>query len=231
LALRHDAPIRCLYVPGEAAATRTGVDVATAARSYYEVLKQHHSGGPFSLLGFCIGGAMAFEVARLAEADGMDVSSVVILDAVVFARQRRRQLVRIRKLLGRVARADRRNFLPLAAKAGDRLWTKLAARLNVGQIPHEELSPAAPGDDEALARILASYHPSGTIKTPVVLVISDDPEVYGTWRLTEQFGWEGAFLGQVDTLTIQGGHEDILLGATATQLGARLGSLLDARTS
>ena len=85
-----------------------------AAAEYVKLIRRVHPTGPYVLAGWCVAGALAFEIARQLAAGGEQVSNVFLIDSWVpgyFAR-----LPLLRRLIGtytlrwQLARADWRRF-------------------------------------------------------------------------------------------------------------------------
>src|SRR5204862_3122663 len=74
--------------------------IETAASRCLEILRRFRPHGPYVLGGWCVFGVIAFEMARILEAEGADVKLLVMLDArdvlsTSIRRQRARQRVRL----------------------------------------------------------------------------------------------------------------------------------------
>lgn len=54
------------------------------ARHYLDEIRAQHGSGPYHLVGYCLGGTIAFEMARLLAAEGEPVGSVTLLDTYNF---------------------------------------------------------------------------------------------------------------------------------------------------
>jgi thioesterase domain-containing protein/acyl carrier protein len=86
------------YVPG----TDPRPPLQAVARRYVELIRRHQAHGPYCLLGLCFGGIVAYEVARMLEADGELVEAVAVLDALLPTAV---QVDRVARLLGYAERA------------------------------------------------------------------------------------------------------------------------------
>jgi thioesterase domain-containing protein len=81
LLLRQDRPIYGLQIqlgPDEANSIHTIEDMAAL---YLREIRQHRPHGPYHLAGSCLGGVVAFEMARQLLADGEEVGLLLMIDA------------------------------------------------------------------------------------------------------------------------------------------------------
>jgi amino acid adenylation domain-containing protein len=76
--LALDAPVFATYVP-----MVDTLDVATLAREYLVTIRAQQPQGPYRLLGFSLGGVLAYEIAQQLRADGERIQHLSILDSDV----------------------------------------------------------------------------------------------------------------------------------------------------
>jgi thioesterase domain-containing protein/aryl carrier-like protein len=82
-ALDPDRPVYGLQAAGLEAGQQVADSIEAMARSYVEAIRQVEPDGPYFLVGWSLGGTVAFEMARQLVAAGHEVSDVVLLDAYV----------------------------------------------------------------------------------------------------------------------------------------------------
>jgi thioesterase domain-containing protein/aryl carrier-like protein len=76
--LQLDAPVFATYVP-----MVNVPDVVALAHEYVMTIRAQQPQGPYRLLGFSLGGVLAYETAQLLQAEGESVQQLVILDSDV----------------------------------------------------------------------------------------------------------------------------------------------------
>jgi thioesterase domain-containing protein/aryl carrier-like protein len=76
--LQLDAPVFATYVP-----MVDVPDVVALAHEYVMTIRAQQPHGPYQLLGFSLGGVLAYETAQLLQAEGESVQQLVILDSDV----------------------------------------------------------------------------------------------------------------------------------------------------
>ena len=62
-------------------------EIEAMASEYIKALRVHQPEGPYRLMGFCMGGYVAYEMARQLEADGQIVDPLVLIDTIPFAQE------------------------------------------------------------------------------------------------------------------------------------------------
>tara|TARA_R110002072_G_scaffold1983_1_gene16191 strand:- start:14445 stop:18389 length:3945 start_codon:yes stop_codon:yes gene_type:complete len=215
--LGEDQPFLAVYVPEELAFLRNAQEADTIeglARVYYQMILANHDGRALRLLGFCFGGALAYEIALLAEADGVAVDSVILLDSVIWSRLKRRNLRRAFKFV--------RRFLTHGAREELR---RLATRRR-----SQERKKSKILDDSARALTLGvrmlDYVPCRPLKARAILVSSRDPDIHETWRLSPLLGWEGYLKSDTSTIVAASSHRGILRQPAIKGVAERLRVLL-----
>ncbi|MCP4659723.1 MAG: hypothetical protein GY856_30335 [bacterium] len=79
-ALAPDQPVYGLRAPGLIAGETPLDRIEEMAAIYLGAAREHHSPGPWLLLGWSLGGAMAYEMARRLVAEGEDVALLALVD-------------------------------------------------------------------------------------------------------------------------------------------------------
>lgn len=219
LLIGEEQPVHAMYIKEEINFLYDSVNhdqLEDLARAYYEVILKNHDGSPLRLLGFCFGGAIAYEVALLAEADGIEVDRLILLDSVIWCRLRRRSLLRVIRY----------------AKKTIRKAPKVISTIFSVSPKQARPSPAnAVGNKNdqminALARHMTDYHPAKPINVNTVLVNSNDPNIFATWKVTSLLGWEEFLSGQTITINTFGKHAGIMRRPMIEQIAGQLQSLL-----
>jgi amino acid adenylation domain-containing protein len=196
--------------------------VAAMAMDYYERLKQVLPSGPYRIGGFCIGGTIAFELARLLRARGDTVEHLVIINRTAPARLTLPACEALVRRIGRNARLDARTrlilvnvaLLPFAAERGFAAFRRfLRARLRYAVAEILRRSSAATGPmpqkEFFLAQRVAgaTYHPSRH-DGPITLIWSSTKELVALgdpMRGDPTVGWS-AFATGVRVIPMSGNH-------------------------
>jgi amino acid adenylation domain-containing protein len=195
------------------------------ARQYVELIKEVQPAGPYALLGWCVGGALAFEVARQMVAGGDQITLLAMIDT--WAPNYIDDLGPVR---GRLANYAYRWQLILQdwARArtepggigrfiGNRLLVQKIARLFGKGAPVTDMTLGAQGRyvtadgyDQWLLRYLQQtirrYRPGSYPGRITILRSAQEPQ--GPF-LDQKFGWQDHSEQAVDVVTIPGDHFSI----------------------
>ena len=117
--LRRKRPVHVLYPPH----SRKQPDVETIASEAVDALRAVQPQGPYDIVGDCLGGVLAFEIARQLTARGCVVGRLVLLDSLYPARRPGSRLVQLARDSTRARR------LWLRCLAGSHRLAALKARL------------------------------------------------------------------------------------------------------
>lgn len=232
VALGDEQPVQAMYVPEEEALFGGGQmaenydpqeALGVLAKAYWEMIRADRGDGPVRLMGFCFGGALAYEVALLAEAEGVPVAQLVLLDAVIWKRLKRNQVLRIRNRLRTMLRAGSQRALGRNGKpAGANVQ---GARSSTNSNGNGAAGDRIGGERLAmLANRMFDYDPKGRVQAPTLLVRTDDPKIYASWRVTGQLGWEGHLAGSVETLVLHSDHLGVLKEPCVDKIAASIHS-------
>jgi acyl-CoA synthetase (AMP-forming)/AMP-acid ligase II/thioesterase domain-containing protein/acyl carrier protein len=178
-------------------------EVPQLAAHYVEAVAARQPRGPYRLGGFCMGAAVALEMARLFELRGEPVELLVLLDPPP---------------------------LPLGSRrsVGDRARVALAAAWNRvrGLEPGPAISSREPAVVQANRRALRRYRP-GRIRAPLALYFAGEGS--RTPALEAEHALRRLTSGRVDVGTVSGGHKSLFeepaIGELARQIEARLAAL------
>ena len=136
-----DMPVYGIFLPIEQElfareqADGAEVSIREMAASYLEAIRTQQPEGPYSLLGFCFGGILAYEVARQLTEAGEEVSSLVMLDAKLRSSVETR---RTHMLLRRLKRAGVRRGSVLKERVRARLG-RAAPAADLGELERLEM--------------------------------------------------------------------------------------------
>lgn len=208
------------------------------AAEYVQLIFRFHAAGPYALIGWCVGGVLAFEVARQLVAAGHQVSLLAMIDAWAPGHSRRlswwRAILAEYSYRWQLIGADWRKVVSreqtLAAFLARRV---LARRLLRGfggveadaQVPVSFLTRELSAENYDqwllgyLEEIAESYEP-GPYPGKVTLLCSTR-EPRGLF-LDPQMGWGGFALAGVEVAVIDGDHFTVFRGAGLEQMAAQI---------
>ena len=226
--LGQTLPVFAMYVPEEDAVfsdrEEAGVAFERLTQAYYDFIVEHHPGGPLSVLGYCFGGALAFEVAKKAEANGLEVEALILIDAVVWPNLRRRNWNRAKALVSRFVEAGPGPIL-------ERLFERVGREASVDASGN----PAEPLTNRdrilSLAARMMDYVPGASVDARTVIVSSNDAGIFNTWARTRLLGWERHLSGRTQTFVMPGTHTSILSEPTVDLLAEQLKLALTSSSS
>ncbi len=212
--LAPDQPVCAIYVDAdievfhsENASRRAKIasppTIESLADRYVQEIRARRPSGPYRLLGFSMGGAVAFEVARRLIDDGEQIEMVAMIDTVLAGSVRRRPIQFARHLTWRAAGA-------VASRA-----TRIVARLMGLQSSVAEpgaLAGASPDRRLVQARgkaILGTYRPR-PLSISVLLFNAADRLRQPHMTYDETGGWASVVRDRLDIRMVRGGHLDLL---------------------
>ena len=206
------------------------------ASGYARLIRQVQPEGPYALLGWCVAGTLAFEVACQLRAAGQEVSQLILFDTQAPGHLQR--LPWLRRLLAEVShrwqliRAD----WTRAKRARHRLATFLENRGTVQKLKRwlgRRVDAPAPvlatpvlsphQYDQWLLRFLedcaAAYQPQ---RYPgAMLLFSSSQQPTGRF-IDPQMGWGGFVAGGVEVVVIGGDHFNIFREPGVSQMASRI---------
>ena len=199
-------------------------DVETMAAEYVDAVRERQPDGPYLLGGECIGGAVAFEMARQLRARGHGVAQLVLLNSFLTdgrrdARQtyRARQSRRMRDHARHLRALQPRQQLAEVGRRIHRLQRRLLP-LTRAQRRERHIHRVR----ATYQRLLTSHRPRAQYPGPLVLLVTADD-----YRESAFEGWTDLAAGGVVMDKIPGTHESYL-STNATTTAARLGECLEA---
>jgi non-ribosomal peptide synthetase component F/thioesterase domain-containing protein/acyl carrier protein len=213
------------------------------ATEYVRLIRRVHPTGPYVLAGWCVAGALAFEIARQLSAAGAQVSQVFLMDSWApdyFSRlPLQRRLIGTYSLRWQLTRADWRRYRSgqqsfaqfieqrASVQRLRRLWGRLAARTSRG----ESIDMAGGPEQydkwllEYLQSITRRYEPkrySGRIT-----LFRSTLEPTG-WLFDPLAGWGAYAQGGVELVMVEGNHFTMFQDPGATQMALNMGPLIGA---
>jgi non-ribosomal peptide synthetase component F/thioesterase domain-containing protein len=213
------------------------------AAEYVKLIRRVQPKGPYVLAGWCVAGALAFEIARQLVSANELVGNVFLIDSWVpryFARQSLlRRLVGGYTLRWQLARTDWRRYRSgqqtFAAFANQRPSLRklrnLVARLSGEEIARQAAQSAAQPEqyDQWLLEYLQSttnrYEPGPYSGRVTVLRSTQEPT---GWMFDPLAGWKQFARGPVELVMVEGNHFTMFQEPGATQMAAHMAPLIAA---
>ncbi len=216
------------------------------AAEYVKLIRRVHPNGPYVLAGWCVAGALAFEIARQLTAQSQEVRSLFLIDSWVpryFGRQPwLRRWVGHYSLRCQLALADWRRYTSgqqtFADFMSQRVLVQKIRALGAGKgapalIARDESVPAADPENydkwllEYLQATTGRYEPGAYSGRITLFRSTQEP----TGLMFDPLAGWSAFANGVDLELVEGNHFTIFQDPGATQMAARMRSLIDAATS
>jgi thioesterase domain-containing protein/acyl carrier protein len=216
---------------------RTLSEIATG---YAQLIRRVQPSGPYALLGWCVAGTLAFEVARQLRVSGQKVSRLILFDTLAPGRlQRLPWLTAVLadysyrwKLIAADWHRAHRGARPLATFLGNRTIVRKFLRHFARRTPGPE--PAQQAHDLALSpeqydqwllqyleAAAASYQPLAYPGTVTLFRSSQEPA--GRF-LDPQMGWGDFAEGGIEVVVIEGDHFSIFQEPSVSQMAQRIDS-------
>ena len=251
LAMPDDVPFYCLQAKGLDGSPPFGT-VEDTARCYMERIRRIQPAGPYHLGGGCYGGLVAFETARLLEAEGESVHLLALIDTHNFAYARSLPLrtflaANLRYYLARTGH-HLREAAHLSARGTVALWASkmhsapcllkglvgIAVGSKATQFPALPDVPFRP-DGSVLTEVLTrvwnasieaarSYVPS-PYHGEVLLFRAAvrEPQIYED----ETLGWAPLVLGGITVVDVPGDHSTMITQPHVRVIAGRLTTALE----
>jgi thioesterase domain-containing protein len=204
------------------------------AAAYFRALRETHPDGPYLLGGWSMGGVVAFEMARQAQAAGDPAARLLLVDSTLAgdaapdggeeaAAREVGRMIRFARHLG-VSLDDAVPYGDaLRMDAGERLAHLLALARDAGAVPPD--FPAA--RFAALWEVfrtnvaaLAAYRPAGPVNAPALLVRAADQRHAGTPG--PALGWAHWLTGGLRVRSVAGDHFSVVREPQVHALAAEL---------
>ena len=203
-------------------------ELEAMASRYLQEVRQIQPHGPYRFGGYCIGGGVAYEMARQATADGDEVSTLVLIDSVPQAHIVDQQAPvalagRVKRLLSKEPREMVRSASDFLAQASKRLMPsgddtdrpmELDDVLDMSTLPVVYHEPS-----RRHFRAMRDYQP-GPFDGDAWLLRTNDE------RFGEDFGWGELVGGELHVERIPGRHIDVLKEPHVQVVGAKLSAAL-----
>jgi thioesterase domain-containing protein len=241
-------PVTSLQVFDPAATHETlPATLEEIAAQYVSLIRRVHPNGPYVLAGWCVAGALAFEIARQLTAAGHEVRSLFLIDSWVpryFARQPwLRRWIGNYSLRCQLALADWRRFTSGQQTFADFINQRVLVQrfralfgVNGGaQGQTERGVSGATADPEHYDKWLLEYLQATTNRyepgpyTGRITLFRSTREPTGL-LFDPLAGW-GAFAQGVDLELVEGNHFTIFQDPGATQMAARMGAMIEKASS
>jgi len=187
-------------------------DVEVRARHFAQIIQSLQPEGPYNLAGFCSGGLVAYETARLLEGQGDSLGLVALVESVPF------------HFPGATLSTINYNLQHYTwrAKGAAKRWSRWVAESLFGATPsnaptHDELFPMAVQTEEAVAEVHrieeamrradSRYHPRPLKSRACLLIGEDDYFGKGVSRAADpRLAWRPLLSAGFDIVVAPGDH-------------------------
>jgi non-ribosomal peptide synthetase component F/thioesterase domain-containing protein len=215
------------------------------AASYVELIRRVQPQGPYALMGWCVAGALAFEIARQLKLAGNEISNLFLIDSWV--PQYFRRVGKIRGAIGeyslrfQLIRADfdrvatgKQGFLSFLR---NRMFVKNIQKLIGDQGDYAPGTADSEYDSpetydrwllEYLQRVTAHYEPKGFPVRITLLRSRDEPT---GWFFKPDAGWQQFTPERVQLHFVAGNHFTMFQEPGVTQLAQYIGAAIDGKIS
>lgn len=197
IALGEKQPTFAIYVPEERnlLGDKNSMSTGDLAKIYWQAIRKQHNAGPLRLLGFCFGGALAYEIIHLAQTEGFEVEYLVLIDTAVSKLMTRSLPGKVTRLLPESVRKKVKHITEIGKTAAIEVSEKTEISDNVRQV---------------LSTRLNSYVPQKQYEGTTIIIDSGDIELYAGWKKTDQVGWEGTLTGAIHHIHLSTQHGTVL---------------------
>jgi thioesterase domain-containing protein len=209
-------------------------DLEAMAAHYVEEVTQHQPEGPYRLGGYCIGGGVAFEMARQLEAGGRRVDAVVLIDSVPQAHAVSEQAgtpARLAQRARRLMSKEPREIVASVKDFGQQAARRLSRSVR-GPGREEPLELEDVLDMRTLPRVyhLPAIHHFRAMRDYTPRPYDGDVWLFRTDddRFGEDFGWRSLVRGRLGIERVSGRHIDVLREPHVAGLGRKLDAVLAA---
>jgi oxalate---CoA ligase len=218
-------PLWALESSGQAEDGSSFVSVVEVADAYARQIVRVQPTGPYRLIGYSLGGVLAFETARIIRASGADVEYLGLVDTACpseLERLRDRVLRHVLTLATTRPSGWREYLAPRARLEWERLRTTPIARRIIGE-PIRSISPMA--DLIKASHLVRSNYRPTLCDFRATLYLADDQPRFR--RTTPQLGWRNYVL-ELDIVPVAGDHASLLQTADALPLATHIDQALSA---
>lgn len=238
--LRPDRPIYALQARGLDGGQPAHRSVEEMALAYLTELRAVQPTGPYIIGGYCLGGLVAWEMARLLVESGERLSGLLLLETYApgyegswrFQTQwyLQRSLVHLRNLgsLGPTTFAAyaRRRMQTIGWRIGQATRTRRwQARLEQQPTAVQSTVPVEQGDHYEIARVAISRYRPPVYPGRPLLVIANN---WGfEWEVDPHYGWSGLTSDGLEVIKVPGDHGSLFETPYVAVLAERLQHYLD----
>jgi thioesterase domain-containing protein len=219
--LGPDWPFNGLYLLTESNYS----NLEDVASEYIGRIRKVQPGGPYALLGWCYGGALAVEVACQLVRAGEQISFVGIIDGVPAGRPK--ALRALKQRLARFAlrlRQARSEGRGTAGFLAEDLSARLRRVIRGPGEAQEAIEPSAAWQIDRLAE-LVQHHEQKAF--PGKVTVFRAAQEATSWPFDLTFGWHDFAQGGVEVVTLPGDHLSIFAGAGLLQMATHIAATLD----
>ncbi len=224
-----------------------GETIESMARTYLASAREVQPEGPYLFAGWSFGGIVAFEMARQAEAEGLEVGGLVLLDSRPTHNEHQRKFLAhmtddsaaILALIGRhlaklAGRPNPFDYLALReipdSERMERFYEQVEAEALFSASLTESFVRRFVDDFATCHEIMGSYQPASPCQADVLLLRATEvSEPYPGFPAMEvpidqdpdlSYGWNDLTSGQVTVRTIGSTHESIVFEPHASRAAA-----------
>lgn len=209
LALTEDRSVVGVHVPFRYV---PGVDrhpsIGEIAGRYVELIRRHQPSGPYHLLGLCLGGIVAYEVARQLEAAGEQIARVVVLDALLPTAIRKDRLRQVHSHVRRALR-EPEEFGRWLLRRGRRALDRIGKLRPPGGRQTTEPVDLAVDGPEADAAVEEFALRTARIRCALLIVRAMCEPIPSSWHVEPDMGWK-SFADRVIVHEMAAGHLQVL---------------------
>ena len=217
--------------------------VAEIAAEYVQLIRQVQPSGPYQLLGWCVGGVMAVEIARQLRQQQQAVSFLCLIDA--WAPGSNQRMSRTRAWLSQrsyrlqLVRADWRRVLLRRQSMREFLYHRVLIKRMLKLLGRAPAEPEPAGFenrhlstehydrwlDTYLDEVAARYVPQPVDVANVLICNSRENR---GWFLDPQMGWRGLF-ATVETAALEGDHFTVFQSQGLAAMAEKIATALAGR--
>ena len=208
-----------MYIEEEVAFLSGEESVGTVqdlARVYFnKILENHDRTQPLRLIGFCFGGALAYEVACIAKKEGVKIDQLIMLDTILWTQLKRNNIKRIINIHKKIIKNGPSY---LKEKLRDR---KVAIQRKTKSSNTEQKVI------NSLTERMTAFVPSQRLDVNAIMVTSSYLDHYDAWKITDKLGWDKYINNDVERINAIGGHTDILKPPSVGDIANKLKAILN----
>jgi aspartate racemase len=212
--LGTDQPLYGLQPQGLDGRTEPLQSIGSMAARYIAEIRSVVRQGPYYLLGFSLGGAVAFEMARQLEASGQRVAFLGLIDSGFPGVQDTWTvplLVRLRLHVREIAKRDPADAVRYMGHRVRSLWRRIAADRDSRAVSTRRVASASETAWRSYVPVAWTGRLTFFASTERGETIWEDSRV--RWRKDSHERWSTVVLGEMEVVPVHGTHASILKGA------------------